>query len=549
MRPALLGALLGASYPPQTADVIVYGATPGGMSAAYEAKRQGRSVIVVGGWREVRVGGMMSGGLGVTDTASGNAFGGLSRAFFKATNDLKGTTDTGTQYPFSANFAAETARTAFEAWMTSQNIEVIFTKGVVLVTKDGAAITGFRTLEGRSFAGLVFIDASYEGDLMAAAGVGYAVGREASDGNNTLNGYRGLAGGLISPIVSPHITDGVPSSGLLPYISADPSMATGAADGLTQAYCFRQAAVGSSHPADYVQMPTTPPAGYDPLKYEILLRWFAARTAASTATSIGDILLAGVVQGWINDVNSAGPCSLDFVGGNAGYAEGTYAQREVIWKEHESWQRGWWYLLQNSTDPRIPSGLQTGARVFGYSSASFTTKIHPNDSVYWPTQLYIREARRLVTDLIFTQADTSMTDGTTPRSTKTIAVGNYTLDSHPVQRIAYFASGSWRLSNEGSLAQAPGGTDKLYPIPYDVVIPKRSECTNLMVTFCVAATHAAFSSMRMEPVHLCIGQAVGMAAAIACENDIAVQDVDYTDLRTRLLATPDAVAPILPQTN
>lgn len=549
MRPALLAAISGASYPPQSADVIVYGATPGGMSAAYEAKRQGRSVIVVGGWREVRVGGMMSGGLGVTDTASGNAFGGLSRAFFKATNDLKGTADTGTQYPFGTNFAAETARTAFENWMTAQGIEVVFTAGVVSVAKAGPVITSFRTADGRTFIGSVFVDSSYEGDLMALAGISYAIGREASDANNTLNGYRTASGGAVSPIVDPYITPGDSNSGLLPYINVDPAMSSGAADAGVQGYCFRQACVGSSQGANYVQMPTTAPDGYDALNYEILLRWIAARTAASTATAIGDLLLAGVVQGVINDVNSAGPVSLDFVGQNWDYPEATYAQREVIWKNHERWQRGWWYLLQHSTDPRIPAGLQTGARVFGYSSASFTTKIHPNDSIYWPTQLYIREARRLVTDLIFTQADTSMTDGTTPRSTKTIAVGNYTLDSHPVQRIAYFASGSWRLSNEGSLAQAPGGTDKLYPIPYDVVIPKRDECTNLMVTFCVAATHVAFSSMRMEPVHLCIGQAVGMAAAIACENAIAVQDVNYTDLRTRLLATPDAVAPILPQTN
>lgn len=547
MKRRLLRLVQNRSY---DADVIVYGATPGGLSAAVEAKRNGKSVIVVGGWREVRVGGMMSGGLGVTDKASGNAFGGLSRRFFKDINDLKGTADTGTQYPFNANFAAETARTAFEAWMTAYNIPVIYGLGVMSVRKDpGQRIRNFRTLEGRCFRAKCYIDSSYEGDLMARAGVSYAVGREASDANNSLNGYRTASGGGLSPIVDPFITPGDSGSGRLPYVGADPALSSGAADGATQAYCFRQAACGSSQGANYVQMPTSAPDGYDPLNYEILLRWLAARTAASTATAIGDLLLAGVVQGVINDVNSAGPVSLDFVGGNYDYPEATYAQREVIWKNHEKWQRGWWYLLQHSTDTRIPAGLQTGARVFGYSSASFTTKIHPNDSIYWPTQLYIREARRLVTDLIFTQADATMTDGTTPRSTKTIAVGNYTMDSHPVQRLAYFASGSWRVSNEGSLAQSPGGTDGFYPIPYDVVIPKRAQCPNLMVTFCVASTHVAFSSMRMEPVHLCVGQAVGMAAAIACERGVPVQDVDYTELRSRLLSTPDAVTPILPQTN
>ena len=542
-------ALATATY---SADVIVYGLTPGGMTAAYEARRQGLSVIAVSGWRERRLGGMTTGGLGNSDMGRGNAFGGLSRRFFRDANLLIGRVDDGVTYPFSSDFGPETARSVFESWCVQMGIQVIYTSGVDIVYKTGTVINSIRTVDGKTFAGKAFIDSSYEGDLLAKAGCSYIVGREAANSDNPQNGYTGPQSIGIRALVDPFVTPGNPASGLIYGVNSIPALAIGAADGATQAFCFRQTVVTSAHAADYAPMPTTPPRNYDPARYEMIGRYLDAIAVAGLTPAISDVLgnIAGV-EGWIMDINSGGLMSLDNAGMNWGYPDGTYAQREVIWQQHIDYQRGFWHHMQWSTDPRIVnSGLQATMRLYGYSSKSYLSGTHPDDPAFWSAALYVREARRLITDFpSFTLADQTMVDGTTPRSTNTIAVGNYVTDSHGAQRLATFNGTRWAVQYEGVAGQQPGGVNQQYPIPYEIAIPKRAECTNLWVTFCLAGTHSAFSSLRMEPVHMVVGQACGMGASIAIKNSLAAQDVPGATLRSSLLAAPDPVAPLLPQVN
>lgn len=541
------------------ADVVVYGATPGGITAAYEAKRQGRSVIIVGGWREKHLGGMMSGGLGGTDVVNGAAIGGLTRDIFRRIRTAQGAGFDGTSWVFEPRFASQ----VFAEMLAEQDIDFVpMTGGIVSCAKSGARIQSITTADGATYTGRVFVDASYEGDLLAMAGVSYNIGREASATGESLNGYRGVqtssksdghqfALGSTFYNISPYLTEGDAGSGLLPGLVVHPVSANGAANDRVQAYNFRMVMTNSA--SRRVDLPSTPPAGYNPQNFELLFRFLAALTADGkvygTHYTMSDLFLFNIIGANMFDVNNKGGFSTDLIGGSHAYPEASYAARETIWKAHETHCRGLWYALQYADDARVPAALRTAARTYGLDINHYLDP-YPGDEQHWMTNLYVREARRMQSAIVWRGADVAAANGTIPRSTKTISTISYQTDSHHVQRLADTSTGTPRVWNEGNFQVDTGGADFLAPIPYDLVVPVESECDNLLVTFCVSSTHQAFGVIRMEFTHMQIGQSCGMAAAIACEDDIAVQDVDYEgDLRPRLLATPEPTPPVLPQVN
>jgi hypothetical protein len=573
-------------YAPQnvSAQVVVYGWTAQGVIAAYEAARQGKTVALVGGWRDLTVqalGGVSSNGLGATDLSNIAAIGGLPRVFYRRTNFIDGKADT-----------SVTVRPRTASWIFRQMLDAARTGGldiplyavggtaaadsaisaIASIQKTGTLINSITTTDGRTFTGAQYIDATYEGDLMAMAGVSFTTGREAAGaGKEALNGWRGtLTGGgsnlhqfskspSSSPTlynIDPYITPGVAGSGLIYGVAAKPAFTNGQADSQTQAYNFRLTFSDSG--AKLVPFTTTPPTAYLASNYEGLGRLAAALTTAGTPMQIGDMLLNDSLGGNVYDFNNGGGMSTDLMGGASSYvAATTNAQRETIWKTHENWIRGLIYYALSEPDARM---IATSARgqlaVYGWAADHYLDP-HPNDQPYFPGQLYVREFRRMVNDLIWTGNDLAGTDGGTPRSTNTVSVASYPMDSHHGERFADTDNVPVRLWNEGCMFDsASGGVDLMAPLPFEIFVPRALECTNLSVTFCVAATHVAFGAIRMEATAMATAQALGMAAAVAIDKASTIQAAGTTfyatDLRPRLLASPSLtgeVAPVLPQVN
>jgi hypothetical protein len=538
----------------QSAQVIVYGTTPGGVSAAYQAALEGQSVILVGGWNETEVGGLSGpGNLGSADTANKSTIGGLARLFFQQTNTLMGRVDDGTNLTFSTTFEPRFATQVFNTWLSSTNVPVVFTTGVSSVDTVGTAgvdlrITALHTVDGKTFTGQAFIDASYEGDLMATAGVPFTVGREAANANNASNGFRGTltskaefatgTGTLVN--VDPWIIPGDITSGLLPGIITKPVLANGSADSRVQSYNFRLLGNNTANGGRRVTMfpGGVPPANYNAANYELLLRYLKAVTDAGGTLALGQLVAAGGVGNNVLDVNN-GPdvgFSTDFVGMADSYPTASYSQRATIIQAHIDYDKGFWYTLQYSTDPRMIPSLQTSALNWGYDTLNPPFR-----------QIYVREARRMVSDFIMNAIDMNQTTGSTPRSVKIIAAGDYPQDSHHVERFADNSTGTWRAWNEGNLA---GGVNTQgYPIPYEITQTPASGLTNLFVINTPSCTKVAWTSLRIEHDLMSIGQAVGMAAAIKNETGSTAQNVDYATLRARLLATTTPVPPYMPLLN
>ncbi len=554
-----------------TADLIVYGATAQGCMAAYEAARQGKTVAIVGGWRECSVGGMSANGLGATDLDSHSALGGLPRVLMTRINSYYSRADT--TFTFEPKVFEEQLRALMDATRTGGiDIPVYWSTGVASVTKYRGNIIAITTSDGRVFYGKQFSDASYEGDLAYLAGCTMTVGREAAGtGKEAVNGYRGTSTGTGSGNhqfalgatfynIDPYNTAGVSGSGLLSGVDAAPAKSNGQADSEVQSYNYRMTT--SNNALWRVTPPASAPSGYSITTYEPLLRFMAALTAGSKVYGTDWTLATILKYDQVNSVRNVydmnmGPSGmgLDLIGGSRSYPSASYAARETIVQSHISYIKGLFYTLMygrtNGGDLRIPAQLETDARAFWLDHTHYTSPFG-SDDYFWPRQMYVREARRLIGDYIHDGNDIAATDGTTPRSIKTIAVASYTMDSHHTQMIADL-SGTPRIWLTGNFEDnTNGGTDKLSPVPYEVICPKVTEVNNLTVTFAVAATHVAFGSIRMEYTAMCMGQAAGLAAALAIDSGVAIQNVDYTTLRTRLLASPSLaseVQPVLPQTN
>jgi hypothetical protein len=516
-----------------TGDVIIYGGTSAAVIAAVEVAQSGKSVIVVS--PDKHLGGLTSGGLGFTDTGRKEVIGGLARDFYHRiynhyqTNDAwkwmekdeYGNTGQGTpaidgDMRTMWIFEPHVAEQVFENYIEEFDITVFRDEWLDRkngVEKSDGKITSITTLSGKTFQGKIFVDATYEGDLMAAAGVSYHVGREGNDKyDENWNGVQtgvfqhGHNFSVLNSPIDPYRVPGNPASGLLPRVSPVPPGEKGEGDHRVQAYCFRTCM--TNHPVNRVPFPK--PESYDSTQYELLVRifdagwreWFQKFDAIPNRKT---------------DTNNHGPFSSDNIGMNYDYPEASYQRRKEIIKEHETYQKGLLWFVAN--DPRVPEEIQAEMQKWGLAKDEFT------DNGNWPHQIYVREARRMIGEFVMTENEL-MKRTPTPRS---IGMGSYTIDSHNVQR---YVTEDGHVQNEGDIGVGLPGP---YEIAYGSIVPQKEECLNLLVPVCASASHIAFGSIRMEPVFMILGQSAAVAASIAIDENIALQDVEYEKLKSQLL--------------
>ncbi len=527
---ALLGGamLRAADY-----DVVVYGGTSAAVTAAVQAKAMGKTVVIVS--PDKHLGGLTSGGLGWTDTGNKAVIGGLAREFYHRIwkhydsaagwkwqkKDDYGNKGQGTPAIDGAQrtmwiFEPSAAEKVFDDLVREHGIPVLRdewldrAKGV---KKNGARIASITTLSGKTFGGKMFIDTTYEGDLMAAAGVSYHVGREANavygeEHNGVQTGvlHHRHHFGVLKEKISPYVVPGDPKSGVLPRVNPAPPGKFGEGDDKVQAYCFRMCL--TDHPEN--RIPFAKPEGYDPKQYELLARVYAA----GWTETFGKF---DPIPNRKTDTNNHGPFSTDNIGMNYDYPNASYARRREIIKEHETYQKGWLYFI--TTDPRVPADVRAQMSKWGLPKDEF------KDNGGWPHQIYVREARRMIGEFVMTENHLRKKKPT-PDS---VGMGSYTIDSHNVQR---YITPEGYVQNEGDIGVSAGGP---YAIAYGSLVPKRGQAENLFVPVCLSSSHIAFGSIRMEPVFMILGQSAATAAAMAIDAKIAVQDVPYAPLHARLI--------------
>lgn len=519
---------------PLEADIVIYGGTSAAVIAAVQAKKLGKSVLIIS--PDKHLGGLSSGGLGWTDSGNKSVIGGLSREFYERVFNYYDQPETWkwqerSDYSFRGRVmppsdSKDRSMWIFEPHIAEQVFEDLVSEYEIPVHRDewlnrkrgvqkaGRRISSFTTLSGKSIQGKVFIDATYEGDLMAAAGVSYHVGREANSVYD--ENWNGIQVGVLHHDhhfgelqVSPYKNPGDPSSGVISKVSAADPGKKGEGDKRVQAYCFRMCL--TNHPENRIPFPK--PAGYDPDQYELLLRIFDAGLDPMYVFKKFDL-----IPNQKTDTNNHGPFSFDNIGMSWDYPEANYQRRGEIIKEHETYQKGLLYFI--CTDPRVPSELQQRMNKWGLAKDEFV------DNGHWPHQLYIREARRMIGEYVTTENDVQGKR----QPPRPIGMGSYTMDSHNVQR---YIKPNGYVQNEGDIGVPP---KKPYQIAYGSLVPKQEECTNLVVPVCVSSSHIAFGSIRMEPVFMVLGQSAATAAAIAIEDQVDIQQVPYSKLRQQLLA-------------
>ena len=505
-------------------DLMVYGATSAGVIAAYTARMYGLKVLLVEPGRHL--GGLSSGGLGKTDTGKESAITGLSQEFYIRVGEYYGK-----QEP-SYRFEPHVAELLFARYINEAGVEVLFSRRVKNVRVDDSRIKSVELEYAKANSGNYdlsvnarnFIDATYEGDLLARAGVSYTVGRE---GNKVYQekyngvipasvlGPYGTAKRNTDPLVpvDPYVVPGKPSSGLIPEIQGIGHAPPGTGDKKVQAYCFRLCLTQDRDN----QLPLTKPDRYDPGRYELMARLQKVKPW----DRLRDGFIISPMPRGKTDWNNWGLVgfSSDYIGGNWDYPDADYEHRARIWDEHIEYQKGLLWFL--ATDERIPAHIRKEMNSWGYCRDEFL------DTGGWPHQLYVREARRMVSDFVMTEHHCV---GTQPVKDG-IAMGAYGLDSHCCQRVVV----DDRVENEG-LMNVSGFPP--YSISYRSMIPRREEITNLIVPVCVSASHAAYGSIRMEPVFMALGQAAGVAAYLAAKNNQPVHDVDVSKVQKELRENP-----------
>lgn len=506
-------------------DIVVYGGTSSGISAAIQATKMGKSVIVIE--PSNHIGGLTTGGLGATDIGNKQVIGGLSREFYQRIaekynnpknwdwqnkNDYK-VSQTEEDTPSMWTFEPKIAQEVFQDLILEYKIEVVKNERLNLnvgVVKKQGVIQSITMESGKEYRGKMFIDATYEGDLLAKSGVSYTVGRESNvKYGETLNGVQKKYGiyHQFPDEVDPYVIKGDPSSGLLPNVNAEINQ-DGTSDKMVQGYCFRMTLTNVPKNRILVEKP----GDYNELEYELLFR-------AIEAGYNGPFFIMSMMPNHKTDSNNKGPVSSDYIGRNFEYPEGDYEARERIIKEHEVYQKGLLWTLGNH--PRIPEDIRAEFSTWGLPKDEFVENGH------WTPQLYIREARRMVSDFVMTEMHCKQN----PEAAKeSIGMGAYTMDSHHMQR---YVTADGFVKNEGDVEV---GGFKPYPISYKAIVPKEEECTNLLVPVCLSASHIAFGSIRMEPVFMILGQSAATAASIAIDKKIGVQDISYTDLEKILIA-------------
>lgn len=503
-----------------TGDVCIYGGTSGGVTSAVQAAKMGKSVVLVSDYGHL--GGLSSSGLGETDIGDLRIFGGLSKEFYQRIylHYNGGTLSPST--PVTTRFEPHAAERVFDQMVAEQpNITVIdgrldLENGV---TMNGNRIAALHLEDGTTVQAAMFIDACYEGDLMAQAGVSFTIGREAnSQYNETGNGNRGVAAkNQIPNGVDPYVVKGDPGSGLLPGVNPDQGGITGSADHRLQAYCYRMCL--TDDPAN--RIPVAQPPGYDAADYELLFR-------AIEAGQTDRFWKLSAMPNRKTDSNNDSGVSTDFIGKNYSHLPPddpdywdwstlNHQQRAVLAARHRDWQLGLIWSVQNH--PRVPLTIRTTWGKWGLPADEFT------DNGHWPYNLYVREARRMISDYVMTEHN-ALGSITAPDS---VGMGAYVLDSHNTQRFVY----NGQVKNEGDIQKTVPAP---YPISYRSIVPAAGQCENLLVPWCTSSSHISFGSIRMEPVFMILGQSAATAACFAIDGDIPVQQVDYPQLALRLTA-------------
>jgi len=516
-------------------DIVIYGATSSGIAAAIQASRMGKSVLLIE--TSSRIGGLTTGGLGQTDIGNKKAIGGISREFYEAIKLYYDNSENWKWQEASAykdggqtrteegelsmwTFEPSAALKVYEEMIEQENIQLVYNQKLDRkggIVKEDAEIISITMQSGEVYSAKIFIDATYEGDLMAEADVSYTIGRESNETyNETLNGVNTtLTDTTMSGMpsrnainhnfvdgVDPYVVSGDPSSGLLPFINPNGPGKEGLSDDHVQAYCYRMCL--TDHQEN--RIPFEKPESYDELAYELLLRNYEAGEAGFP---------------WINsrmpnrktDTNNRTGFSTDFIGQNYAYPEASYEERERIRKEHRDYQKGLMWTL--AYHPRIPEHIREEVSKWGTCKDEFERE----DG--WQQQLYIREARRMLGEYVMTQYNCEGIEVVEDP----IGMGAYGMDSHNTQR--YVTANGW-VKNEGNVEAKVAAP---YPISYRAITPKRSECTNLLVPVCLSASHIAFGSIRMEPVFMVLGQSAASAASLAIDKNQAIQDLPYDQLR------------------
>lgn len=514
-------------------DLVVYGGTSAAVTSAVQAKRMGKTVVIV--CPDKHLGGLSAGGLGFTDTGNKAVIGGLAREFYHRVWKHYDT-DAAWKWQKKSEYGGKgqgtpaidgTQRTQwiFEPHVAELVFEDLVKEHSIPVHRDewlnreagvklaSGHITSITMLSGKTYSGKMFIDATYEGDLLAAAGCDYHVGREAKsvygeEWNGIQTGvlHHKHHFGAVKAKISPYVIPGDMASGLLPRISADPPGEYGAGDKRVQAYCYRMCL--TNHDPNRVPFPK--PEGYDPKQYELLLRVFEAGWRETFEKF-------DPIPNHKTDTNNHGPFSTDNIGMNYDYPEATYERRREILKEHVTYQQGWLYFIAN--DPRVPAEVRIAMSQWGLAKDEFV------DNGHWPHQIYVREARRLIGSFVMTENEL-LKKKPTPDS---VGMGSYTIDSHNVQR---YVTPAGYVQNEGDIGVGLRGP---YAIAYGALVPKKQQCQNLLVPVCVSSSHIAFGSIRMEPVFMILGQSAATAAVMAIDANQSVQDVPYEKLKVQLL--------------
>lgn len=513
------------------ADIVVYGDASGGVAAAVQAAREGKSVVLVSQYGHL--GGMTSSGLGWTDIGNTSILGGIAREFYHRVfrhyqdnsawefearenygNRGQGAPALDPQTQLAATFEPKVAESVFDALVEESGVRVVqgrldLDQGATL---QGTTIKAIHLEDGSSVNGAMFIDASYEGDLLASANVSYRTGREAnSEFSETGNGIAPLGRNQLPDGIDPYVTAGDPASGLLPGVNPDAGGPVGSADHRFQAYCYRIVLTDVEHN----RVAISKPADYDQAAYELLFR-------AIEAGQHAEFLRFDLMPNRKTDSNNASGISCDFIGGNYGadwnWATLGHKQREIVAAKHRDWQLGLVWTLQNH--PRVPEAIRQRVGKWGLAKDEFA------DNGHWPYNLYVREARRMASDFVMTE---NHCRNKLPIADP-IGMGAYTLDSHNTQRIV--ADGM--VKNEGDVQMRL--TDGPYSISYRALTPKSSECENLLVPWALSSTHIAFGSIRMEPVFMILGQSAASAACLAIDSKCSVQQIEYDKLKAKLEA-------------
>ena len=486
------------------ADVVIYGGTAGGVAAGCTAARLGKMAVIAEPGSHV--GGLTSGGLGWTDIGNKAAIGGFSRDFYKRLGKHYGK-------PEAWTFEPSVAEVELRGLLAEAKVTVKFQQRLARVKKTGARITEIVMEDGTVYRGKEFIDTTYEGDLMAKAGVAFMAGREGNERfGETLNGVREQTPShqFLVP-VDPYVKAGDPRSGLLPFVMDGPLGKAGAGDDCLQAYNFRLCFTKKAEN----KMSIAPPAGYDAGHFELLGRYFVALAAADKKVTLRNFMKLDMVTPEKTDINNNGGFSTDFIGGNRGYLEADTAGRAKLWKAHEDYIRGLITFL--ATDARVPEDIRRDMGEWGLCRDEF------QDTGGWPNALYVREGRRMLSDFVMTERVCRQLD----KLNDAVGLGAYNMDSHNCRRIVRDGS----AQNEGDVQTGV----KPYPISYRSIVPKQGECENLFVPICLSSTHIAFGSIRMEPVFMILGQSAATAASIAIDEKIPVQKVGYAKLHELLL--------------